>query len=42
MLTFLGASKSGVMDQREIIARLNIEHFRRKLGTEQDEGTRRC
>ena len=29
------------MDQRVLIARLNVEHFRRKLLTEQDEATRR-
>ncbi|MDO8877882.1 MAG: hypothetical protein Q8M24_21755 [Pseudolabrys sp.] len=28
------------MDQRAIIARLNIEHFRRKLADENDEATR--
>lgn len=28
------------MDQRVYIARLNIEHYRRKLGTEKDEATR--
>jgi hypothetical protein len=28
------------MDQRKTISRLNIEHFRRKLLTEQDEATR--
>ncbi len=28
------------MDQRVYIAQLNIEHFRRRLLTEQDEATR--
>jgi hypothetical protein len=28
------------MDQRKTIARLNVEHFRLKLLTEQDEATR--
>lgn len=28
------------MDQRVMIARLNIEHFRRKLATEESEATR--
>ena len=29
-------SGNGVMDQRIVIAQLNIEHFRKKLATEQD------
>jgi hypothetical protein len=29
------------MDQRIFITQLNIEHYRQKLLTEQDEGTRR-
>jgi hypothetical protein len=29
------------MDQRLVIARLNIEHYRRKLATELDDATRR-
>jgi hypothetical protein len=29
------------MEQRVAIARLNIEHYRRKLAAEKDEGTRR-
>jgi hypothetical protein len=28
------------MDQRAVIARLNIDHFRRKLATEQDVAKR--
>jgi hypothetical protein len=34
------AGSGGAMDQRVIIARLNIEHFRRKLAAEKHEGTR--
>jgi hypothetical protein len=30
----------GAMDQRVLIARLNVEHFRRKLLSEQDETMR--
>ncbi len=29
------------MDQRAYIAKLNVEHYRRKLLTEQDDATRR-
>lgn len=29
------------MDQRRYVAELNIEHYRRKLATEQDEAKRR-
>jgi hypothetical protein len=29
-----------VMDQRVVIAQLNIDHFRRKLATEQDTAKR--
>jgi hypothetical protein len=31
---------ASVMDQRVVIAKLNIEHFRRKLATEQDTAKR--
>jgi len=31
----------GAMDQRVLIAQLNIEHYRNKLATEQDGATRR-
>jgi hypothetical protein len=34
------ANSGRAMDQRVIIARLNIEHYRRKLATEDNDATR--
>ena len=33
-------TREGAVDQRVVIAQLNIEHFRRKLATEQDTAKR--
>lgn len=35
-----GARLEVAVDQRVLVARLNIEHFRRKLATETDEARR--
>jgi hypothetical protein len=39
--TLVEAANEGDMDQRVAIARLNIEHYRRKLAAEKDEGNDR-